>query len=88
MSDANRDICVVWIKDGDDWSATFVIDGRRYADPDAVDALAMEAFDELQRRRVPAEFETREASPTEPPMRLPSWEEYRRQLALEDSGTD
>ncbi|MFD7259228.1 hypothetical protein [Streptomyces sp. NPDC059874] len=88
MSGANRDICVVRIKDGDDWSARFVIDGRRYADPDAVDALSLEAFDELQRRRVPAEFETREVSPTEPAMRLPSWEEYRRHLALDDSGTD
>ncbi|MEU4998562.1 hypothetical protein [Streptomyces sp. NPDC021622] len=86
MSDVNRDICYVWIKDGDDWSATFVIDGRQYADPDAVSALSLEAFDELQRRRIPAEFETTEVSPTQPASRLPSWEEYRQRLALDDSG--
>ena len=86
MSDVNRDICYVWIKDGDDWSATFVIDGRRYADPEAVDELTMEAFDELQRRRIPAEFETTEVRPTQPASRLPSWEQYRQRLAADDSG--
>ncbi|MFD7324778.1 hypothetical protein ACFV9D_27425 [Streptomyces sp. NPDC059875] len=87
MSDVNRDICYVWIKDGDDWAATFVIDGRRYADdPDAVRRLSEEAFSELNRLRIPAEFETTEVSPTQPASRLPSWEEYRRRLPPDDSG--
>ena len=85
MSEQRREICVVRVKDGDGWRAVFVIDGRRYADPGAVRSLKIEAFDELQRNRVPAEFETREVSQTEPPMRLPSWEEYRRRF---DQGPD
>jgi hypothetical protein len=72
---------IVRIKEGDAWHAGFVIDGRGYPDSDAVRSVRQEAFRELQRRGIRAEFETSSVGPQEPVLRLPSWEEFREELA-------
>lgn len=63
-----------------DLRAAFVIDGRTYSDPGAVDADVAAAFDALQRRRLIAEFITRPVRPDSPSPNLPSWQDYRRML--------
>ena len=62
--------------DGDLVSA-FAIDGRRYADARQAQRVYDEAVTEMGRRWADWEWEDRIASPTEPPSRLPSWEQYR-----------
>lgn len=78
-----REQWLVKILDGGDLRAAFVIDGRDYADPADAEAVSDEAFAELGRRRIPAEFEVRQVGPAEPRRRLPSWEEYRRRFDTE-----
>jgi hypothetical protein len=72
---------IIRIKEGDDWRAAFVIDGRGYTDSEAVRTARRDALRELQRRGIPAEFETSSVGPQEPPLPLPSWEEFREGLA-------
>ena len=86
VNDWRSRLHIVRVKQGDDWRAVFVIDGREYADSEAVQAAVQHAHQELQRRRIPAEIECQSVSPTEPPRELPSSEEYWRQLARADSG--
>lgn len=84
MIDVNDErgwVHIVRIKQGNDWPAAFVIDGREYVDSEAVRAAVEHAYDEFERRRIPAEVESRPVSPTEPPRKLPSWEQYRQQLS-------
>ena len=80
MTERPSELCVVRIRDEDGWRAAFVIDGRRYPDPNAVQTISDEAFAELNRRDIPAEFETRQVSATEKPLKLLSWEEYRKRF--------
>ncbi|WP_405725563.1 hypothetical protein OG607_21145 [Streptomyces sp. NBC_01537] len=71
--------CFVSLPDGD-VVAAFEIDGRRYADEGQARQVYEEALAEMGRRWADWEWETRMASPTEPPSRLPSWEQYRVDL--------
>ena len=64
-----------------DLRAAFAIDGRTYATSADVKRDFDEAYDELERRRIPAEYETRPVAPGEPASDLPTWAEYRRTLA-------
>jgi hypothetical protein len=71
--------CFVSTPDGDVISA-FAIDSRQYADTRQAQLVYEEALAEMGRRWADWEWETRIASPTEPPSRLPSWEQYRVDL--------
>lgn len=87
MIDVNDErgwIHVVRVERGDDWPAVFVIDGREYSDSASVQAAVQHAYDELERRRIPAEIESRPVSLAEPRRRLPSPEEYWRQVVEAD----
>jgi hypothetical protein len=75
------------IRRGEEEYAAFVIDGRKYEDSESVLAAVREAWDELERRRIPGDVETSRLSPTEPPLDLPSWDDYRQQL-LEGQATE
>lgn len=75
------------IRRGEEYAA-FVIDGRKYEDSESVLAAVREAWDELERRRIPGDVETSRLSPTEPPLDLPSWEQYRQQLQAEDQAAE
>ncbi|MGH3426503.1 MAG: hypothetical protein ACREP9_23365 [Candidatus Dormibacteraceae bacterium] len=77
---------IVRIKQGDDWPAIFVIDGREYASSEEVQAAVHHTHKELQRRRIPAEIESRPVTIAEPRRRLPSSGEYWRQLAEAERG--
>ncbi|ONI73690.1 hypothetical protein BWI15_09650 [Kribbella sp. ALI-6-A] len=82
------DLSVVQVRAGDRWKAVAVIDGRTYPDRASFEAAVEGAFEALDEARIPAQLVTREVSPTEPPSRLPSWDEYRAMLAAEgDRGT-
>jgi hypothetical protein len=72
---------VVQIRQDDGWLEVAVIDGRRYPDRQGFDVVKKEAFRTMNGLGIPAQFETRSVSPTEPPSRLPSWEDYRVMLA-------
>ena len=65
---------------GDDERSVLAIDSRQFSDPAEFLRTRKEAFDEMQRRRVVCEWETREVRPGTPPSRLPSWAEYRVDL--------
>jgi hypothetical protein len=65
---------------GGDLRAAFAIDGRSYATSAEAKRDFDEAYDELERRRIPAEYETRPIEPGEPASDLPTWAEYRRTL--------
>ena len=80
MAMSERDLVrVVHVRTGAEGTApAFVIDGGDYADDDAVRAAVAEAWDELDNRRLVAEFETRPAG--ERPEWLPTWEQYRERL--------
>ncbi|HEX3733238.1 MAG TPA: hypothetical protein VHU91_09995 [Mycobacteriales bacterium] len=86
VNDERTWLRIVWIKQGDDWRAEFVIDGREYVSSEAVQAAVQHTYEELERRRIPAEIECSPVSPIEPLRELPSSEEYWRQLARDDSG--
>ena len=58
----------------------FLIDGRNYADAEAMQHDLDEAWTALTDRRIAAEFETRPTTSTEPLPALPSWLEYRDEL--------
>jgi hypothetical protein len=62
--------------------AAFVIDGRTYRSAEDVRADVTEAFDELQRRRLAAQYVTEPVTPDAPVPRLPSWRDYRATLAI------
>jgi hypothetical protein len=59
------------------WRAVAVIDGRRYPDQQSYERAVAEAFATMNGGGIPAQFESSQVSPTEPPSRLPSWEDYR-----------
>ncbi|WP_432935820.1 hypothetical protein ACQPXM_21645 [Kribbella sp. CA-253562] len=80
MADA-VDLSVVQVRAGDRWQAVAVIDGRSYPDRASFEAAVAGAFEALDDAGIPAQLVTREVSPTEPPSRLPSWNEYRAMLA-------
>jgi hypothetical protein len=63
----------------------FMIDGRKYDDSTAVRADIAEASEELSRRGIPAQFETRPIGPRDQGPLLPSWQEFRQRLELEDA---
>jgi hypothetical protein len=71
--------CFVRLPDGD-VIAAFEIDGRRYTEPGQARQVYEEAWKEMSRRRAGWEWESRMATPAEPPSRLPSWEQYRVDL--------
>jgi len=71
------ELSVVQVRAGDRWRAVAVIDGRRYSDRESFDAAVTDAFELLDNAGIAAQLETREVTPTEPPSRLPSWEDYR-----------
>lgn len=71
--------CSVSTPDGD-VVAAFAIDGCRYTDPQQARAVYSEAWDEMSRRGVACEWETRTATPNEPAPMQPSWEQYRVHL--------
>jgi hypothetical protein len=60
-----------------DLRVAFAIDGRTYPSSEAVKRDVDEAYDELERQRIPFEYETRPIEPHEPPSDLPSWPDYR-----------
>jgi hypothetical protein len=60
--------------------AAFVIDGRQYSNPKQVRRDVIEAGEELERRRLLIDVETRSIDPNTPPLPLPTWREYKRQL--------
>lgn len=73
--------CIVRIKNGKDWAAVFAIDAREYDGPEEFRAIKLEVFDEINRRPIIAEFETRYVGPDERiRLGLPSWEQYRKTL--------
>jgi len=76
MADAVK-LTTVQIRQDDGWLEVAVIDGRRYPDRESFELVKKEAFRTMNRIPIPAQFETRSVSPTEPPSRLPSWEDYR-----------
>jgi hypothetical protein len=55
----------------------FAIDGRDYDDAAAMRRDLDEAWDELSRRRIAAEFETRPVEGQSRMTWLPTWSEYR-----------
>ena len=85
MADA-VELTVVQIREDDRWRAVAVIDGRRYPDRQSFDRAVAEAFETMDDHGLPAQFETRDVSPTEPPPRLPAWEDYRVTLAPKGAG--
>ena len=80
-----RDVVrVVYVRTGGEGAApAFVIDGRDYDDDAGVRAAVAEAWDELDARRLVAEFETRTAD--DRPDWLPTWEQYRERLRSPDT---
>ncbi|WP_040794528.1 hypothetical protein [Nocardia higoensis] len=80
MSKEPREICIVRVRRNDRWRAEFVIDGRRYDTAEEFERVTTEAFLTINEQRIVAEFGTSEVSDSEPPLRLPSWEEYRSTL--------
>lgn len=79
MADA-VELTVVQVRENDRWRAVAVIDGRGYPDRADFDRAVDDAFETLAAQRVPAQFETRDVSPTEPPSALPAWQDYRAKL--------
>jgi len=71
---------IFWVLRNDRRDAVCVIDGRRYGGTDVTDPLANEAMAEFARLRIPVEMELRAPGEHEPPLRLPSWEEYHAEL--------
>ena len=71
---------IFWVLRNDRQDAVCVIDGRRYADVQVTDSLANEAMAEFTRLRIPVEMELVVPDEDEPPLRLPSWEEYHADL--------
>lgn len=65
---------------GDSLESAFAIDSRNLRNPAAFSKTENEAWDEMERRRVPCEWETRPVLPGEPPSALPSWTDYRVDL--------
>jgi len=78
---ADVELTVVQVRRDDRWLAVAVIDGRRYPDQQSFERAKAEAFETMDDLNIPAQLETRRLSPTEPPSRLPSWEDYRVTLA-------
>jgi hypothetical protein len=78
-------LTTVQIRQDDGWLEVAVIDGRRYPDRQSFDLVKNEAFKTMNGLHIPAQFETRSVSPTEPPSRLPAWEDYRQTLAPKGS---
>ena len=68
------------IRDDRGWLEVAVIDGRRYPDRKSYDRAVDEMFETMNGNTIPAQFESHRVSPTEPPSRLPSWEDYRATL--------
>jgi|tagenome__1003787_1003787.scaffolds.fasta_scaffold17739780_1 hypothetical protein len=65
---------------GDSLESVLAIDSRNFASPEEFFRTRKEAFDEMERRRVHCEWETRPVLPGERPSALPSWAEYRVDL--------
>lgn len=76
----NHTIVTCLVIKGDSQESVFAIDSRKLTDPAEFSQAENEAWDEMQRRRVPCEWETRPVLPGEPPSTLPSWAEYRVDL--------
>ena len=71
---------MVQVRQDDRWQAVAVIDSRRYPDQESFDRAVSDAFETMNDQDVPAQFATRDLSPTEPPSPLPLWEDYRKSL--------
>jgi hypothetical protein len=67
------------------WLAVAVIDSRRYPDQQSYERAVDEAFATMNGGGTPAQFESSQVSPTEPPSPLPSWEDYRLTLRPKES---
>jgi len=80
------ELSVVQVRENDRWQAVAVIDGRRYPDRASFDAAVTDAFETLDDAGIAAQLETRDVSPTEPPSRLPAWEDFRVTLAPKGAG--
>ncbi|MGN2641171.1 hypothetical protein ACTD5D_34415 [Nocardia takedensis] len=80
MSWEKPEICIVRVRRNDRWRAEFVIDGRLFDNADDLRRATDQAFLEINGRPIVAEFETSDVGKGEPPLRLPSWEEYRKTL--------
>ena len=79
-AEANQVIRTCLVIKGDSVESVLAIDSRNFADREEFSRTRKEAFDEMERRRVPCEWETRPVLPGEPPSTLPSWAEYRVDL--------
>lgn len=72
---------VVYLRGEDDGlSQAFVIDGRDYADAREMKRDLAEAWEELTRRSIPAEFETRPVEGQRRLTWLPTWRQYRDEV--------
>lgn len=60
--------------------AAFAIDGRQYSIPEDMRRDISDAWEELTDRRLLIDVETRPIDPNTPPLPLPTWQEYKRQL--------
>lgn len=79
---------IIVVRDGDDWRAVCVVDGRDYIDPEDAHSTATGALKELSRRRIVSEMWTEVPYPDEPPLPLPTWHEYRAQLERSEEAGD
>ena len=79
-AEADQFIRTCFVINSDSVEAVLAIDSRNYANSDEFSRVRKEAFDEMDRRRVPCEWETRPVRPDSPPSRLPTWAEYRVDL--------
>ena len=73
-------LIVVQVRQNDRWEAVAVLEGRRYPDAESLERARTEAFETLDDHGIPAQLETHQVRPDEPPSRLPHWEDYRKTL--------
>jgi len=63
----------------------FMIDGRDYTDPQEMQRDLDEAWEEMRRRRIIAEFETRPVEGESRVTWLPTWRQYKATSLDEES---
>ena len=83
MSDEDaelRRLHVVYLTAGGDRRQAFAIDGRDYTDVAELRRDVEDAWDELTRRQIPAEFETRSTEGQSRMTWLPTWQQYKPTL--------
>jgi hypothetical protein len=81
------ELTTVQVRDDYGWLEVAVIDGRHYPDRQSYDRAVGEMFETMNGNSIPAQFESRRVSATEPPSRLPAWEDYRATLPPKKAGT-